>query len=121
MSVNLPCSHAPLRLCAILFVFLFPVITASQEPAIIQVVCHKSYYAPDTIHLKRGEPVRLLLKSEDVTHGFAIDEFDIAREVPAGPPTVIEFTPHRTGMFSFYCVVRCGKNHLKMRGTLIVE
>jgi cytochrome c oxidase subunit 2 len=63
----------------------------------------------------------LVLKSVDVTHGFAVDELDIAREIPAGPPTIIEFTPRAAGEFAFYCVVRCGKNHLKMRGALIVE
>ena len=90
-------------------------------PGEIHVVCQKSFYSPDTIHLKKGEPARIVLESVDVTHGFAIDEFNVAREVPVGPPTVVEFTPDRAGQFTFYCVVRCGSKHRTMHGTLIVE
>jgi cytochrome c oxidase subunit II len=91
----------------------------AQSP--IEIVARKSHYTPETIHVKKGEKVRLVVRSEDVTHGFAIDEFGIAREIPLGPPVVIEFTPDRAGSFSYYCVVRCGREHKQMRGTLIVE
>jgi len=87
----------------------------------VEILCRKSFYTPDVVRIKKGEPVVLILKSKDVTHGFAIDELDIAREVPPGAPVRIEFTPDRAGRFPFYCVVRCGKKHLEMRGTLIVE
>jgi cytochrome c oxidase subunit 2 len=71
--------------------------------------------------VKKGEPLQLVLKSIDVTHGFAIDEFKILREVPPGVPVTLTFTPDRAGTFTFYCVVRCGKNHKNMRGALVVE
>jgi len=92
---------------------------AAQEE--IHVICQKSFYSPDTIHLKKGQPARIVLESRDVTHGFAVDEFNVAREVSPGNPTVVEFTPDRTGQFTFYCVVRCGTKHRTMHGTLIVE
>lgn len=93
----------------------------SSETNTIEIICQKSHYSPDTIRLRKGEPVRLILKSVDVTHGFAIDDLRIAREISPGPPTIVDFTPERAGTFPFYCVVRCGREHLKMRGTLIVE
>lgn len=86
-----------------------------------EIICRKSFYTPNQITVKKGEKVKLSLKSMDVPHGFAIDELNIATEVAPGPPVVVEFTPTRAGKFEFYCVVRCGKDHLKMRGTLIVE
>jgi cytochrome c oxidase subunit 2 len=91
------------------------------QPESIEIVCTRSYFTPNQIRVQSGKPVRFILKSDDVTHGFAIDEYKIAKEVPPGPPTKLEFTPDRPGTYEFYCVVRCGKEHLKMRGTLIVE
>jgi len=108
---------------SVLMIFLISVGLhfGSAQPAEVQIVCQKSFFSPGTIELKQGEPVRLVLKSVDVTHGFAVDELKIAREIPVGPPTVIVFTPEQTGQFVFYCAVRCGKHHLQMRGTIIVR
>jgi heme/copper-type cytochrome/quinol oxidase subunit 2 len=87
----------------------------------IEVTCQKSFYSPEVIHAKLNEPITIILTAADVTHGFAIDEFKIAKEVSPGNPVRVEFTPDKTGKFEYYCVVRCGKKHLTMRGTLIVE
>ena len=92
-----------------------------SAPTTIEISCQKSFYTPDVIRVKKGEPVVLILKTSDVAHGFAIDEFNIAKEVVPGEPLKIEFTPDKIGEFFFYCVVRCGKKHLQMRGKLIVE
>ena len=105
---------------AILILLVASVSVVFAEPKTIEVVAQKSFYTPDHINLKKGEPVKLLIRSADVTHGFAVDEFDIAREIPAGPPVSIEFTPDKTGTFTFYCVVRCGREHRHMHGTLTV-
>jgi cytochrome c oxidase subunit II len=107
-------------IAVLLFVFLCASFAFAQTKT-IEVVAQKSFYTPAEIHLKKGEPVRFVIRSADVTHGFAIDAFDIAREIPAGPPVTIEFTPDKTGSFTYYCVVRCGSKHRQMQGTLIVE
>ena len=91
------------------------------ESATIEILCQKSFYTPDRIVLKKGEPVKLVFRSGDVTHGFAVDEWNVALEVPPGPPVTITVRPETAGEFVFYCVVRCGRNHLQMRGTFIVE
>ncbi|MCI0411498.1 cupredoxin domain-containing protein [bacterium] len=100
---------------------LSPSLFLFSEPTTIEISCQKSFYTPDVIRVKKGEPVVLLVKATDVAHGFAIDEFNIAKEVAPGQPVKIEFTPDKAGEFIFYCVVRCGKKHLQMRGRLIVE
>ena len=96
-------------------------ISTAVSAATVEVTCQKSFYTPDVIHAKLNEPLKIVLKSADVTHGFAIDEFKIAKEVSPGNPVTIEFTPDKAGTFYYYCVVRCGKKHLQMRGSLIVE
>ena len=101
-------------------ILLTAIVTGEEEGRTISVVLQKSHYTPQTIEVKKGETVRLSLKSLDVTHGFAIDELNIAREISPGPPTLINLPTSQAGTFSFYCVVRCGKDHLKMRGTLVV-
>ena len=100
---------------------LFAISQPASEPVTVQILCQKSYYNPDKITLKKGERARIVLKSTDVTHGFAIDEFKIAKEVSPGPPIIVEFTPDKSGNFVFYCVIRCGKEHLKMKGLLTVQ
>lgn len=108
------------RIAFLCFVLAFCAL-ASADPRTIEIVAQKSHYTPAEIHVKKGEPVRLLIKSADVTHGFAIDEFNIAREVPVGPAVVVEFTPDKTGSFTYYCVVRCSREHKGMHGTFVVD
>ena len=106
--------------CAIFLLTLLCTPFVFSEPRVIEITCQKSVYKPDVIRLKKGEPVILAISTTDVLHGFAIDEFDIAKEVTPGRPLRVELTPDRVGEFAYYCVVRCGKKHLQMRGKLIV-
>jgi cytochrome c oxidase subunit II len=105
----------------ILVVCAFAASTSFSVTKAIEINCSKSLFTPNVVHVAKGEPVVLILKSTDVTHGFAIDEYNIAKEVPPGRPVKVEFVADRSGEFAFYCVVRCGKKHLQMRGKLIVE
>jgi cytochrome c oxidase subunit II len=102
-------------------ILLTGVLAGQEEERTIEIVLQKSYYTPAAIEARRGEAVRLSLKSLDVTHGFAIDELDIAREICPGAPVFINLPTSKAGTFPFYCVVRCGKDHLKMRGTLTIK
>jgi heme/copper-type cytochrome/quinol oxidase subunit 2 len=107
-----------------IFIFVVCALAASTSFSVtktIEISCTKSLFTPNVVQVKKGEPVVLILKSKDVTHGFAIDEYNIAKEVPPGRPVTVEFVADRAGEFAFYCVVRCGKKHLQMRGKLIVE
>jgi cytochrome c oxidase subunit II len=112
-----------MRFALAVFIFLavLSAVQAQDSVRTIEIVLQKGQYSPSQIEVQKGEKVRLQLKSMDVTHGFAIDELGIAREVSPGPPTIVEFTPTKAGSFAYYCVVRCGKNHKQMRGTLVVK
>ena len=78
----------------------------------------KGGYSPDVIVVKQGAPVRLNFYRDETSscsEQVVFGDFGIARDLPAFKTTPIEFTPDKTGEFTF----ACGMNML--RGKLIVE
>jgi heme/copper-type cytochrome/quinol oxidase subunit 2 len=67
-----------------------------------EVVASKSGWRPAVINLKKGEPARLLLKTEDEEHCFAVDELRIEKRIVPGKSTPLELTADRAGNFAFY-------------------
>mgnify|MGYP001568945141 CR=1 FL=1 len=78
-------------------------------------------FEPATITVKEGDTVRLNIKSKDVTHGFAIFEFDVNERLQPGKTTTVEFVADKKGEYTFFCSVQCGQGHRDMKGKLIVE
>jgi cytochrome c oxidase subunit II len=89
-------------------------IGQSAAPRRIEIAASRFSYSPSEITLKKGEPVVLVLTSLDVTHGLAVSELGIRKEVVSGRTTEIAFTPMRTGTFEGKCSHLCGKGHLSM-------
>lgn len=87
----------------------------------INITAKQFSFTPNLIKLKVNEPVRLLVNSEDVTHGFTVPQLGIDRIVEPGKETAIEFTPDRKGTYSLLCSVQCGTGHTGMRASIIVE
>ena len=86
----------------------------------IQITAKKFQFAPDTITLKKGEPVLLVLSSQDSKHGFNLRGFGIRADFNPGGTARIRFTPNKTGKFTFSCDVFCGEGHEDMTGTMVV-
>ena len=80
-------------------------------------------FDPPTIEVNAGDKVRIILTSDDIPHGLAINEFMVNKRVDPSPvePTVIEFLADKRGEFTFYCSVPCGDGHIDMKGKLIVR
>jgi cytochrome c oxidase subunit 2 len=93
---------------------------ASPAPVEIKITARQFEFEPKTITVRKGQPVKLIITSVDVSHGFAISEFNIKEKIKAHTTKTIEFTPDRTGEFQFYCSVYCGDDHEDMEGKLIV-
>lgn len=77
----------------------------------------KGGYSPDVIVVRRGVPVKLdFFRDETASCSDQVifGDFGIARDLPPFKTTVIEFTPDKTGEFTF----TCGMNML--RGKLVV-
>jgi plastocyanin domain-containing protein len=78
----------------------------------------KGGYFPDVIVVKRDIPVSLNFfrdETSSCSEQVVFSDFGITRDLPAYQTTQIEFTPKKTGEFTF----ACGMNML--RGKLIVQ
>ena len=80
----------------------------------------KIYYDNPTITVQLGQRVIIQLRSLDITHGFAIDAYNINAYIPPGQTVIISFEANRAGNFTYYCNVFCGIGHPFMRGILHV-
>lgn len=74
----------------------------------------------NTLHVPLGEPIKLLLTSEDVIHSFFVPDFRVHMDVLPGRYTSVWFEPTRTGAYHLFCSQYCGTNHAGMIGTVIV-
>ncbi|MFV1859621.1 MAG: cytochrome b N-terminal domain-containing protein [Anaerolineales bacterium] len=86
----------------------------------VRITAFQFGFSPDTITVKAGMPVRLIVSSRDVDHGIAVPGLELDFRIDAGRETIIEFTPTEPGEYSFECAVYCGTGHSRMRGTIIV-
>ena len=94
--------------------------SAPETPRRIDVSVKKFAYAPAEITLKMGEPVVLVLTTEDVTHGLKFKELNLSTKFEKGKPSELAFTPDKVGDFVGHCSVFCGSGHGSMTLTLHV-
>ncbi len=96
---------------------------ANAVPAerVIHITAKKFDFSPDSITLKKGEPVVFEISSADREHGFKLRAFGVRANVSPGKVSRIQFTPDKTGKFTFSCDVFCGDGHEEMTGTVIVN
>jgi cytochrome c oxidase subunit 2 len=96
----------------------------SQEGAArraFQVSARKYAFTPSVIEVRQDDLIRITLRSEDIPHGFTVDEYRIAKRVGAGQTVTFEFRADRAGTFSFYCNLSLDEGCRNMRGQLIVR
>ncbi len=95
--------------------------TTDTEPTgktvAITVTASKFQFDPSTITVKKGDIVTLTLETTDVSHGLAIEGYDV--DVKSGHS--LTFTADKAGTFPFKCSVVCGSGHSSMQGTFVVE
>lgn len=93
---------------------------AQDTPRRIEISIKKFSYTPAEVTVKKGEPVVLVLTSEDVTHGLKFKELNLNTKVEKGKPAELAFTPDKVGDFVGHCSVFCGSGHGSMMLTLHV-
>jgi cytochrome c oxidase subunit 2 len=86
----------------------------AAEPRRVEISAKRFSFDPGTITLKRGEPVVLVLKSNDVPHGIRVRELGLEVKAPKGGSAEVRFTPDKTGDFVGHCYVFCGAGHGSM-------
>jgi cytochrome c oxidase subunit 2 len=94
--------------------------SAPEAPRRIEVSVKRFAYTPAEITLKKGEPVVLVLTTEDVTHGVKFKELNLNTKFEKGKPSELAFTPDEVGDFVGHCSVFCGSGHGSMTLTLHV-
>lgn len=73
------------------------------------------------LHLPQDQPVKLVLRSNDVLHNFAVPQFRVKMDLVPGTQTYQWFTPTREGTFDILCEELCGLAHYTMKGHVQVE
>jgi len=86
----------------------------------VAVVVSREGFQPREISVRKGETVRLAVKSADGEHCFAVDDLRVEKRVLPGRTTNVDVTPDKAGSFPFYCCLETGAAAEKQRGRLIV-
>ena len=108
-------------------ILLFSACQAGPQVRVIELVAYQWDWTPETITVKQGEEVRLVIMSTAEVdqsfpfHGFVLEGYNINRILPVGETAVVEFVADKAGEFSFICSIFCGDGHEGMIGTLKVE
>jgi len=92
----------------------------SDQPKRIEITAKRFTFDPGVITLKKGEPVVLVLKSQDVAHGIRFSELNVEVKAAKGGSAEVRFTPDKVGDFVGHCSVFCGSGHGSMTLTLHV-
>lgn len=67
-----------------------------------------------------GQPVKMLMTSEDVLHSFFIPNFRIKQDVVPGMYTSVWFEATVPGKHQIYCAEYCGGTHSQMLAQVVV-
>jgi nitrosocyanin len=91
------------------------------EVKVVNIEAGAFYYKPNEIRVKKGEKVKIVLKSVDMMHDFNIDELGVKAPITkAGETATVEFIANKVGEYEYYCSV--GKHRQNGQvGKLIVE
>ncbi len=102
------------------FTISTPLARAEATPQRIEITAQRFVFKPGEVTVKVGQPVELVLKSLDVSHGLHIPDLGINIKVKAGEMAKVTFTPTKTGDFAGRCSVYCGSGHGSMTFVLHV-
>jgi len=68
----------------------------------------------DSLYVPVNQPVKLNLKSTDVSHSFFVPAFRIKKDVYPGTERVVWFNATEIGKYDIACAEYCGLNHSYM-------
>ena len=97
------------------------IAAAAPDEKVIAVSAMKFEFLPETINLKKGEPVILELSSLDRTHGFKVPALGLRADVLADTTVRVRVVPEKVGRFTFACDNFCGDGHEDMEGVIVVS
>ncbi len=77
-------------------------------------------FSPE-MHLPIDQPVKILLRSKDVLHDYAVAQFRVKMDMVPGSVTYLWLTPTKLGSYEILCEELCGIGHHIMRGRVVVD
>lgn len=91
----------------------------------VYMMAVRSRFYPDKIEVNEGDEVTIHLTNvdldQDITHGFAINLYNIDFEAQPGETKTVTFKANKSGVFPFYCSNFCSALHQEMQGYLLVK
>jgi len=99
-----------------------PVAQPTGPEQTVEVTAERFAFQPSEITVPVGTTLKVVLKSDDTTHGFRIKGEGVNVQIPKrGRGTITAtFTPAKAGKYTFECSRICGAGHGFMRGTIVV-
>jgi cytochrome c oxidase subunit 2 len=94
--------------------------SAEPKEKVIRITAKKFDYTPGEVKLKKGVPVILELRTQDIMMGFNLPDFNVRADIVPGKATRVRLVPDKTGTFVFLCDIFCGTGHEEMNGKLTV-
>jgi cytochrome c oxidase subunit 2 len=74
----------------------------------------------NALHVPVGQPIRLVLASQDVIHSFFIPALRIKQDVVPGRYETMWFRADKVGRYHLFCAEYCGTDHAHMGGWITV-
>ena len=93
---------------------------AAMDEPVFKITARKFEYIPHEVTLKKGVPVILEFKSEDVIMGFNAPDLGVRTDILPDKTTRLRVVPTKVGKVEFLCDVFCGLLHEEMGGLITV-
>lgn len=93
-------------------------LLAAGEPD-VEITATAAGFQPKVVRLRKGESVRLVLRTTEREQCFAVDELRVEKRILPGRDTLLDLTPDRIGSFAFYSCLE--PDNASLRGRLIVS
>jgi cytochrome c oxidase subunit 2 len=74
----------------------------------------------NALHVAVNRPVRLVMTSQDVIHGFFVPAFRLKQDVVPGRYVTLWFDANQIGAYHLFCSQFCGTEHAEMGGSVTV-
>ncbi len=72
------------------------------------------------LHAPTGQPVQLIMTSEDVIHSMYLPALRLKQDVLPGRYTYLWFNADKPGVYHLLCAEFCGTGHSRMTGRLVL-
>ena len=100
-------------------------VTRAGNRVTVKIASVAPVFSPGEFTVRRGDLVTIIMTNfdtvEDLTHGFAIEKYNVNFIVNPQETKSVTFRADKAGVYWCYCTHFCHALHLEMRARMIVE